>query len=51
MFLDGAYHEDSDHLVGNELGDWPTREIGEVLELAVRRARPPVFALGRARGC
>jgi hypothetical protein len=35
VFLDGAYHEDGDRLIWNELGHLQTREVGEVLESAV----------------
>ena len=37
LFLDGAYHEDGAELVWNELGHLQTREVGQVLENAVRR--------------
>jgi hypothetical protein len=37
IFLDGAYHEDGGELVWRELGHLRTREVGEVLERAVRR--------------
>jgi hypothetical protein len=37
VFLDGAYHEDGAALVWNELGHLQTREVGQVLENAVRR--------------
>jgi hypothetical protein len=37
LFLDGAYHEDGAELVCNELGHLQTREVGEVLQMAVRR--------------
>jgi len=37
VFLDGAYHEDGAALVWDELGHLKTREVGEVLERAVRR--------------
>jgi len=37
VFLDGAYHEDDAALVWQELGHLKTREVGEVLERAVRR--------------
>ncbi len=37
VFLDGAYHEDGATLVWDELGHLETREVGEVLERAVRR--------------
>jgi hypothetical protein len=37
VFLDGAYHEDGATLVWEELGHLKTREVGEVLERAVRR--------------
>ncbi|XYH98403.1 transposase [Sorangium sp. So ce1128] len=37
VFLDGAYHEDGAELVWNELGHLQTREVGQVLEDAVRR--------------
>src|SRR4029453_6753757 len=36
-FLDGAYQQDGAELVWNELGPLHTREIGQVLEGAVRR--------------
>lgn len=37
VFLDGAYHEEGEALVWSELGHLKTREVGEVLEHAVRR--------------
>jgi hypothetical protein len=37
VFLDGAYHQDSGELVWQQLGQLRTREVGEVLERAVRR--------------
>src|SRR5271170_695809 len=37
VFLDGAYHEDDAALAWKELGHLKTREVGEVLERAVRR--------------
>ena len=37
VFLDGAYHEGGAELVWEELGHLKTREVGEVLEQAVRR--------------
>jgi hypothetical protein len=37
VFLDGAYREDKGALAWNELGHLKTREVGEVLEAAVRR--------------
>jgi len=37
VFLDGAYHGDGEELVWNELGHLKTREVGQVLENAVRR--------------
>jgi hypothetical protein len=37
VFLDGAYHEDGAALAWEELGHLKTREVGEVLERAVRR--------------
>jgi hypothetical protein len=37
VFLDGAYHEEGAELVWEELGHLKTREVGEVLEQAVRR--------------
>ena len=37
VFLDGAYHDDGAALAWEELGHLKTREVGEVLERAVRR--------------
>jgi hypothetical protein len=37
VLLDGAYHEDGAALAWQELGHLKTREVGEVLERAVRR--------------
>ena len=37
LFLDGAYHEDRSELAWDALGHLKTREVGEVLERAVRR--------------
>ncbi len=37
VFLDGAHHQQGDALVGEELGYLQTREVGSVLERAVRR--------------
>ena len=37
VFLDGAYHERDAELVWQQLGHLKTRELGEVLEHAVRR--------------
>jgi hypothetical protein len=37
VFLDGAYHEEGAELAWQELGHLKTREVGEVLEQAVRR--------------
>lgn len=37
VFLDGAYHEAGDALAWEQLGHLKTREVGEVLERALRR--------------
>src|SRR5262249_34445490 len=37
VFLDGAYHEEGASLAWEQLGHLKTREVGEVLERAVRR--------------
>lgn len=36
VFLDGAYHEQSEGLAWDEIGHLKTREVGEVLEATVR---------------
>jgi hypothetical protein len=37
VFLDGTHHQDGGALAWSELGHLRTREVGEVLEQAVRR--------------
>lgn len=37
VFLDGAYHEQDTALAWEQLGHLKTREVGEVLERAIRR--------------
>jgi hypothetical protein len=37
VFLDGAYHEDGAELAWQALGHLQTREVGQVLQRAVRR--------------
>ena len=37
LFLDGAYHEHAAELEWHPLGTLKTREVGDVLERAVRR--------------
>lgn len=37
LFLDGAYHQDGAELAWDDLGHLKTREVGQVLEHAVRR--------------